>query len=172
MCLSSAAPDTTRCGPGSRLRLVTRRWLCRYAPVGEVDYGSTLSITPLRPVANGQAHPGLSAPGRLSGDRSAWSGRLQLRPTGWRARRCRGLQHRMREDLLDHRRLQDRRDDLRLTAAVRAVIHVEVKHAIDPGDHQLTCPKPSRRPGPANGRVLEATNGCFTAAKPIELRLG
>ncbi|MBP7913834.1 MAG: hypothetical protein KAZ63_00690 [Vitreoscilla sp.] len=38
------------------------------------------------------------------------------------------------EDLLDHRLLQDRRDDLRAAAAVRAVLHVEAEHAVDAGD--------------------------------------
>jgi len=38
-----------------------------------------------------------------------------------------GLQTEVREDLLDHRLLQDRRDDLQLAAAVRAVRHVDLE---------------------------------------------
>jgi hypothetical protein len=38
------------------------------------------------------------------------------------------------EDPLDHRRFQDRRDDLELPgAAVRAMLQVDVEHALDPG---------------------------------------
>ncbi len=37
----------------------------------------------------------------------------------------------MGEDLLDHRRLQDRRDDLQLAAAVRAVLKVEIEDALE-----------------------------------------
>jgi hypothetical protein len=38
------------------------------------------------------------------------------------------------EDLLDDRPLENGRDDLELSAAaVRAMLHVEVKHAVDPG---------------------------------------
>ena len=71
------------------------------------------------------------SPGRLK--RVGWrvSGRLQLRPTGWRARRRPGLQTQVREDLLDHRLLQDCRDDLQLAAAVRAVRHVDLEHALE-----------------------------------------
>ena len=48
--------------------------------------------------------------------------------------RCTRLQSQVREDLLDHWRFQDHRDDLELAAAVRAVLHIEAKHAIDAGD--------------------------------------
>ena len=34
------------------------------------------------------------------------------------------MQPQVREDLLDHRLLQDRRDDLQVAAAIRAVLHV------------------------------------------------
>ena len=37
----------------------------------------------------------------------------------------------MREDLLDDRLLQDRRDDLQLTATVRAVLQVEIEHPLE-----------------------------------------
>jgi hypothetical protein len=37
----------------------------------------------------------------------------------------------VREDLLDDRLLQDRSDDLQLTATVRAVLKVEIKHALE-----------------------------------------
>ena len=53
------------------------------------------------------------------------------RPTGWRPRRCTGLQTKVREDLLDHRLFQNRGDDLQLAAAVRAVLQVELKHALE-----------------------------------------
>ncbi len=42
-----------------------------------------------------------------------------------------GLQTQVREDLLDHRLLEDRRDDLQLAAAVRAVRHVDLEHALE-----------------------------------------
>ena len=38
-----------------------------------------------------------------------------------------GLQPKMREDLLDHRRFQDRRSDLQIATAVRAVLQVEIE---------------------------------------------
>jgi hypothetical protein len=37
----------------------------------------------------------------------------------------------VREDLLDHRLLQDRRNDLQLTAAVRAVFHVDREQTLE-----------------------------------------
>ena len=46
-------------------------------------------------------------------------------------RRRTGLQTQLREDFLDHRLLQDGRDDLQLAAAVRAVLQVKFKDAID-----------------------------------------
>ena len=87
---------------------------------------------------------------RLNAKLEPKSGRLQLRPTGWRPRRRPRLQTQVREDLLDDRRqgqealawsrhkrssgpfvsgptLQDRSDDLQLTAAVRAVLEVDLK---------------------------------------------
>ena len=54
------------------------------------------------------------------------SGRLQLRPTSERARRP-GPQTQVREDLLDHRLLKDRHDDLQLATAVRAVFQVDLE---------------------------------------------
>jgi len=38
-----------------------------------------------------------------------------------------GLQTQVREDLLDHRLFQDRRDDLQLAAAVRAMRRVDLE---------------------------------------------
>jgi len=35
------------------------------------------------------------------------------------------------QDLLDHRPLEDARDDLQLAAAVRTVLHVDVKDALE-----------------------------------------
>ena len=37
----------------------------------------------------------------------------------------------MREDLLDHRLLQNGRNDLQRAAAVQAVLQLEVKHALE-----------------------------------------
>ena len=72
-------------------------------------------------------------PDRLNGHDWAASGRLQHLATGRSTRRRAGLQTQVREDLLDDGLLQDRRDDLALTAALRAVLHVELKDAVDPG---------------------------------------
>src|SRR5882672_9817088 len=95
----------------------------------------------MRPPCLGPAKPARSrsprpwARGRLNGDGSGRSGRLELRPTGRRARRCPGLQPQVREDLLDERLLQDR-NDLRLAAAVRAVLKVQLKAKLQ---RRLTC---------------------------------
>ena len=106
--------------------------------------------------------PQPGAPGRLK--RVGWrvSGRLQLRPTGWRARRRPGLQTQVREDLLDHRLLQDRRDDLQLAPAVRAARHVESRTRAsaawpssaepDGGAHRAPRTRPAVRPA----RVVRA----------------
>ena len=67
----------------------------------------------------------------MNSQKSGWSGRLQLRPTGWRPRRFSGLQPKMGEDLLDHRLLPDRRDDLQLAAAGWAMLHVDLEHPLD-----------------------------------------
>jgi hypothetical protein len=50
----------------------------------------------------------------MDSDGSGWSGRLQRLPACRSARRRAGLQTQVREDHLDHRRLQDGRDDLQL----------------------------------------------------------
>ena len=71
------------------------------------------------------------AAGRMNSQRPGWSGRLQLRPTGWRPRRCPGQQPKMGEDLLDHRLLPDRRDDLQLAAAGWAMLHVDLEHPLE-----------------------------------------
>ena len=52
---------------------------------------------------------------------------MQRLATGRLTRRCPGLQSQVRKDLLDLRLFQDRRDDLQLAAAVRAVLQVEVE---------------------------------------------
>ena len=67
-------------------------------------------------------------------------GRLQMRPTGRRPWRCLGAQTQVREDPLDHRLFQDGRDDLHLAAAVRAVLQVEIEHALE----QLAPAQPHR----------------------------
>ena len=41
------------------------------------------------------------------------------------------MQTQVGEDLLDHRLFQDRGDDLQFTAAVRAVLQVEVEHPLE-----------------------------------------
>ena len=52
---------------------------------------------------------------------------LQRLAAGLRSRRCARLQPQVREDLLDHRLRKDRRDDLQLAAAVRAVLQVQLE---------------------------------------------
>jgi len=84
---------------------------------------------PLKPGRSRSLQP--SVPGRLNGYGSGPSGRLHLRPTGRRVRRLPGPQPRVREDLLDDRLLQDRRNDLELAAAAQAMIQVEVEHALE-----------------------------------------
>ncbi|MBC7734585.1 MAG: hypothetical protein H7306_22270 [Bacteriovorax sp.] len=59
---------------------------------------------------------------------------LQRLAASRRARRCTRLQTQVRKDLLDDRLFQDRRNDLQLATAGRAVLHVETKHAVDAGD--------------------------------------
>jgi hypothetical protein len=59
------------------------------------------------------------------------SGCLPLPPASRRTRRRPALQAQVPEDLLDHRLLQDRRDDLRLAAAARAVFEVDLEHALE-----------------------------------------
>ncbi len=68
-------------------------------------------------------------PGCLNGDGSESSSRLQRLTAAGCARRRPGLQPQVREDLLDHRLLQDRRNDLQLAAAVRAVLQLEIESA-------------------------------------------
>ena len=67
------------------------------------------------------------APGRLKSDGSGSSSRLQRLPAPRRTWRRPGLQPEVHEDLLDHRLRKDRRDDLQLTAAVRAVLQVQLE---------------------------------------------
>jgi hypothetical protein len=49
----------------------------------------------------------------------------------WHARRCPGLQSQVSEDLLNHRLLQGRRDDLQFASAVRAALQAEIEHPAD-----------------------------------------
>ena len=56
---------------------------------------------------------------------------MQRPPTRWRTRRRADLQTQVREDLLDHRGLQDGGDDLQLAAAVRAVRHIDLEGALE-----------------------------------------
>ena len=92
--------------------------------------GLSLVVSPLPSVSRilGRRRiqrPGV--PGRMN--RRAWatSGRLPRLVTGRRPRRYTRLQSQVREDPLDHRRFQDRRNDLQLTAAVRAVRQVDLE---------------------------------------------
>jgi len=48
-----------------------------------------------------------------------------------RLRRCTRLQTQVREDLLDDRLFQDRRNDLQRAAAAQAVFHVNLEHALE-----------------------------------------
>lgn len=62
---------------------------------------------------------------------SAASGRMQRLAASRRTRRCTRLQTQVREDLLDDRLFLDRRNDLQFAAAVRAVLHVDLKDALE-----------------------------------------
>ena len=74
-------------------------------------------------------------PGRSSYPRLVQSGRLHRLAT---ARERGGARVCRREDLLDDRLRQDRRDGLRLVAAVRAVLQVELEYTLEqPGPAQL-----------------------------------
>jgi hypothetical protein len=56
-----------------------------------------------------------------------------------------GLQTQVREDAFDNRRLEVGGNDLQLAAAVRAVVHGELKRALHQTSpaHHLTCSKPA-----------------------------
>ena len=103
-------------------------------------------------------------PGRLNGHCSAASGRLQGLATGCCTRRRPGLQSQVREDLLDHRLLQNRRDDLQLAAAVWVVLHVDVEHALEqlgpaqPRRAAATAPRNRQAVWPASGLSACATD--------------
>jgi hypothetical protein len=58
------------------------------------------------------------------------------------------------EPLLDHRLLQDRRDDLQLSAAVRAVHQVDFEHGIEQlgSTHRLSFFEPDLQQAPARGQ--------------------
>jgi len=59
------------------------------------------------------------------------------------------LQTQVREDLLDHRLFEDRRDDLQLATAVRAVRHVDLEHVLVQLGFNLVSPVgKSLAPGP------------------------
>ncbi len=108
------------------------------APPRRGCHASRLRVNPdLRVVFTSPGNLGRSrsprpwAAGRLNADNSGWSGRLQRLAAGWCPGRRPGLQPKMREDLLDHRLLKDRRNDLQLAAAVRAVLQIEFEHALE-----------------------------------------
>ena len=71
------------------------------------------------------------SPGRLNCRGWAATSRLQRLTAGRRTGRCPRLQSQVREDLLDRRLLKNRRNDLQLTAAVRAVLQVDLEHALE-----------------------------------------
>ena len=90
---------------------------------------------------------------------------LQLRPTGWRAQRCPGLRTQVRENLFDHRLLEDRRDDLQPATTIRALFQVDLEQALEQlgpaqpnrtgGAHRSPRARPAARPARA-ARVLAA----------------
>ena len=64
-----------------------------------------------------------------------------------------GIEPQVGEDLLDHRPLEDGRDDLEIAAAaVRAVLHVDVEHALEQ-------PRPADAAGPRLGTLDPAFGG-------------
>ena len=67
------------------------------------------------------------------------SSRLQRLTSGRSTGRCPSLQTQVREDLLDDRLFQDRRNDLQLTTAVRAVRHVDREHGTQALEEVLTA---------------------------------
>jgi hypothetical protein len=71
------------------------------------------------------------SPGRLNCHGWVASGPLQRLATSRRPGRRTRLQPQVHEDLLDHRRLQDRRDDPQIATAVRAVLQVKVEHPLE-----------------------------------------
>ena len=95
-----------------------------------VIYGLALGAAPhpsvLKTLARSRSPSPCSA-GHLNGDESESSGRLQRLAASRRPRRCPGLQTQVREDLLDHRLLQDGRNDLELAAAGWAMLQVELE---------------------------------------------
>ena len=78
------------------------------------------------------------------------SGRLQRLTTRRSTRRCPGLESKMRKDRLDRRRFQDRQDDLQIAAAARAVLQVEIDHALEQlgPAHQLSYSEPAAQQCP------------------------
>jgi hypothetical protein len=87
------------------------------------------------------------------------SGRVQRHlPTRRCPRRCACLQAQVREDLLNDWPLKNRRDDRKRTAAVRAVLKIEIEHPPEQ-PHPLEQPHPTgphgpmRKPGLARVRL-------------------
>ena len=77
----------------------------------------------LRPVPNSLWRSRTSRPGvwrRWDAKLESRPGCLPLRPSGWRARRCPGLESYKRKDFLDDALLQDGGDDLQLSAQLLA----------------------------------------------------
>jgi hypothetical protein len=116
----------------------------------------------------------------LNSGGSKSSSRLQRLTSGQRTGRCPGLQTQVREDLLDHRLLQDGRDDLEVPPQCRrccsAIQRPDPPHAPGSG-----CPEPAiaeypllagtassrqhqkadaRRVGEPNNRSLRTTQRC------------
>ncbi len=104
-------------------RSVGRRWPSQNASPSGAVYGLSHAFGPLPSVSQPLGRSRLQrpwSPGRLNCHGWVASGPLQRLVTGWRTRRRTRLQPQVRKDLLDHRLLKDRGDDLQLTAAVRA----------------------------------------------------
>ena len=82
----------------------------------------------------------------------------------------------MGEDLLDHWRFQDRRDDLQLAAAVRAMLHVDLEHALEQPSPDTNSPVDclclarglaTGQARPARGRGTSAASRCMNSSGDI-----
>ena len=111
-----------------RLRSVGRGPIsrsCRRASFSSAVCGVPLVVGPHPSVSRALGRSRLQrpwSPGCLNCRGWAASGRLQRLASSWRASGCQRLQPQVREDLLNHRLLTDRCNDLQLAAAVRAAL--------------------------------------------------
>ena len=81
---------------------------------------------------------------------------MELRPTGWSARRCPGLQTQVREDLFDHRLLKDRGDDLQIAAAIGFA------------NSRSLVPKRGAQVDPSQRQVLAIAHPCLAGEPHLE----